>query len=72
MEISCQKHRDGRELLVEGFGTEVGRGRELADVQRQVTHHPSVGGDLRLYSDVVETQPIHDDVAAKERLCAAV
>ena len=72
MKISRQKHRDRRELLVEGFGTQVGGGCELADVERQVAHHAAVGGDLRLHCDVVETQPVHGDGAAQERQCAAV
>ena len=54
MEITGEKHGNGRELLVEGFGTQVGGGCKLADVKRQVAHHPAVGGDLRLHFDLVE------------------
>ena len=72
MEIPRQKHRDRRERLIECFGTEVRSGRELADVERQFAHHPAISSDLRLYIDVVETQPIHGDGAAEERQRATV
>ena len=72
MEIAGQKHGNGRELLVECFRTQVGGRGELADVERQVAHHPAVGGDLRLHCELVELQPVHGNVTAQERQGAAV
>ena len=72
MEITGEKHRNGRKLLVECFSTQVGRGGQLADVERQVAHHPAIGGDLRLHFELVELQPVHGNIAAQERQGTAV
>ena len=66
METACQRHRDGRKLLVEGFGTEVGGRGEFADVERQVAHHPAVGRNLRLHVDLLELQSVHGDSTAEQ------
>ena len=72
MEITGEKHGNGRKLLVECFGTQIGSGGQFADVERQVAHHPAVGGDLRLHCELVELQPVHGNVTAQERQGAAV
>jgi hypothetical protein len=72
MEITGEKHGNGRKLLVEGFGTQIGSGGKLADVECQVAHHPAVGGNLRLHFDLVELQPVHGNVTTQERQGAAV
>jgi hypothetical protein len=72
VEVTGEKHGNSRKLLVECLGTQIGSGGKLANVERQVAHHPAVGGDLRLHFDLVELQTVHGNVTAQERQGAAV